>query len=51
MGQQLSERLSQLVAGDLFRIDLQTLEEGLVEESPLGGLRLSVGGLDVISQP
>ena len=50
MGQQLSVRLSQLVAADLLRIDLEPLEEGLVEEPPLRRIGHAVGGLNVLGQ-
>jgi hypothetical protein len=35
---------------DFFAVDFDALEEGVVEEAPLGGVGLEVGGLDVVGE-
>jgi hypothetical protein len=47
-GGELGEGRRELVTVDLFGVDRDRLEQGLVEEPPLGAGGLEVGGLDVV---
>src|SRR5207249_4489023 len=47
---ELGEGSGEGVAGDVFVVDLDQLEERLVEEPALGVVALEVGGLDVVGE-
>jgi len=47
---ELGEGRREFVTVDLFRVDRDGLEEGLVEKSPLGAVGLQVGRLDVVGE-
>jgi hypothetical protein len=44
------EGLVEGVAGDVFVVDFDAFEEGLVEQAALGCVCLQVGGLDVVGE-
>ena len=46
----MSERCGEFPVCDLFVVDLEVLEEGLVKEASFGRVGLEVGGLDVVGE-
>ena len=50
VGDELVEGVGEDVAGDVFAVDLDRFEEGLVEEAAFGRVGAEVGGLDVVGE-
>ena len=48
LGYQVVKWCGQLAVGDVFAVDPDRLEQGLVEQPPLLGVRAAVGRLDAI---